>query len=110
MDGNEQWEHNELQKAYDELCTALADLRETALVVTSDILGEVVGSPVSVIYYAKKQLLKYRAKLEAEAKTNPMNWCDTCTDFVDMKIQTIGEGVNTDYICTCPICSTTTIN
>ncbi len=92
-----------------ELISALADLRDTALDVTPDMVPDVASNPIMVIYHAKQQLLELKRIKEALAKTAPINWCDECYGFVDMQIVEQGEGVQKDYICTCPICDTTTI-
>lgn len=71
------------------------------------------GGPVSptVVYPLLMELREWRQmeRIIVRPKNSPMNWCDTCQDFTDMRVQIIGEDEWTDYICTCPICGKTTL-
>ena len=97
------------RRELEEIISALANLRDTALEVTQEMVPDVASNPLMVVEHARRELLELRKMREAKARTAPINWCDECTDYVAMKIVEQGEGVLKDYICTCPICNTTTI-
>lgn len=63
----ESMQYKELQREYDELITKIAELREKHLPISwldeqdPNALGEVVASPLSVLYYLDKYIEEYLA-------------------------------------------------